>query len=181
MNVAVYCGSQNGNNPIYIEKAKELGETLAEKGYGIVYGGSRIGLMGEVANSALAKSGKVIGVMPEQLKKREIVHNQLTEIYYVDSMHTRKAKMADLSDAFIALPGGCGTLDEYFEVFTWAQIGIHQKPVILYNVNHFYDALIQHFQLMMQEGFIRKEQESIFKVANSIDEIMQLLEELVAI
>lgn len=179
MNVAIYCGSQSGKNPIYVTKAKELGETLAEKGFGIVYGGSRIGLMGEVANSALEKKGKVIGVMPEHLKRKEIVHLNLTEIHYVDSMHTRKAMMADLADAFVALPGGCGTLDEYFEAFTWAQIGLHNKPVILYNINHFYDKLISHFQLMIDEGFIRKEQESIFKVANTIDELIQILENTV--
>lgn len=178
MNVAVYCGSQNGKNPIYVKKAKELGETLAKKGFGIVYGGSRLGLMGEVANSALAKNGKVIGVMPEQLKIREIVHSQLTEIHYVNSMHERKKKMADLADAFVALPGGCGTLDEYFEAFTWAQIGLHQKPVLLYNINNFYEALIKHFQLMIDEGFIRKEQAGILKVANTIDELIQLLEQI---
>lgn len=179
MNIAIYCGSQSGKNPIYVKKAKELGEILAEKGYGIVYGGSRIGLMGEVANSALAKNGKVIGVMPEHLKRKEIVHLNLTEIHYVDSMHTRKAKMADLADVFVAIPGGCGTLDEYFEAFTWAQIGLHNKPVILYNINHFYDHLINHFQLMIDEGFIRKEQRDILKVANTIDELIQMIEKSV--
>lgn len=181
MNVAVYCGSQNGNNPIYIEKARELGEILAEKGYGIVYGGAQVGLMGEVANGALEKNGVVYGVMPEHLKKKEVVHHHLTEIYYVDTMHTRKAKMIELSDAFIAFPGGCGTLDEFFEVFTWAQIGLHVKPVILYNVNNFYDALIRHFQIMLQEGFVRKEQESILKVANSVDEVIELLEQYIPV
>lgn len=181
MNVAVYCGSRDGNNPIYLEKARELGEALAEKGYGIVYGGAQVGLMGAVADSALEKKGKVYGVMPEHLKKEEVVHHHLTEIYYVDTMHTRKAKMMELSDAFIAFPGGCGTLDEYFEVFTWAQIGLHQKPVILFNVNNFYDALIQHFQVMLQEGFVRKEQESIFKITNSVDEVMELLEQYIPV
>ncbi|SOC44654.1 LOG family protein [Ureibacillus acetophenoni] len=175
MNVAIYCGSQTGKSPIYIEKAKELGEKLAKTGLGIVYGGSTVGLMGAVADSALAHKGRVIGIMPEHLQKRELTHLNLTEIHIVDSMHTRKAKMADLADAYIALPGGCGTLDEYFEIFTWAQIGLHTKPVILYNINGFYDALVQHFEKMLDEGFIRAEQRSILQVATSVDEILEIL------
>ncbi|KGR75240.1 LOG family protein [Ureibacillus manganicus] len=175
MNVAIYCGSQTGKNPIYIEKAKELGEQLAKAGLGIVYGGSTVGLMGAVADSALAHKGRVIGIMPEHLQKRELTHLNLTEIHIVDSMHSRKAKMADLADSYIALPGGCGTLDEYFEIFTWAQIGLHAKPVILYNINGFYGALIQHFEKMLDEGFIREEQRSILQVASSVDEIIKIL------
>ncbi|HWL23428.1 MAG TPA: TIGR00730 family Rossman fold protein [Ureibacillus sp.] len=175
MNVAIYCGSQTGKNPIYIEKAKELGEQLAKAGLDIVYGGSNIGLMGAVADSALLHNGRVIGVMPEHLQKREIAHLHLTEIHFVDSMHTRKATMADLADAYIALPGGCGTLDEYFEIFTWAQIGLHTKPVILYNINGFYDALISHFDKMIEEGFVREEQRHILQVATSVDDLLSLL------
>lgn len=175
MNVAIYCGSQTGKKPIYIEKAKELGETLAKSKMGIVYGGSNVGLMGAVADAALAHSGRVIGIMPEHLQKREIAHLHLTEIHFVESMHVRKKKMVDLSDAYIALPGGCGTLDEYFEVFTWAQIGLHHNPVILYNIDGFYDTLILHFEKMMEEGFIKEEQRGILKVASTADEILTLL------
>ena len=175
MNVAIYCGSQVGKNTIYLEQAKELGKILAQKGYGIVYGGSKIGLMGALADSAISHNGRVIGIMPEHLQKNEIAHLNLTEIHIVDSMHTRKAKMVDLADAFIALPGGCGTLDEYFEVFTWAQIGLHQKPVILFNINGYYDAIIQHFEKMFEEGFIREHQRYILKVATSVEDIENLL------
>nr|WP_198044768.1 TIGR00730 family Rossman fold protein [Lysinibacillus timonensis] len=175
MNVAIYCGSQTGKNTIYMDKAKELGKNLASAGYGIVYGGSTVGLMGAVADSALSYNGRVIGIMPEQLQQREITHLHLSEIHIVDSMHTRKAKMADLADAYIALPGGCGTLDEYFEIFTWAQIGLHEKPIILYNINGFYDALILHFNKMLDEGFIREEQSSIFQVASSVEEVLTII------
>lgn len=175
MNVAIYCGSKTGKNPIYIEKAKELGEQLAKEGLGIVYGGSTVGLMGAVADSALAHNGRVIGIMPENLQKLELTHISLTEIHIVDSMHTRKAKMADLADSYIALPGGCGTLDEYFEIFTWAQIGLHTKPIILYNINGFYDALIQHFEKMLDEGFVREDQRSILQVAMTVEEILAIL------
>ncbi|MDN4495427.1 TIGR00730 family Rossman fold protein [Ureibacillus aquaedulcis] len=175
MNVAIYCGSQAGKKDIYIEKAKELGETLAKAQIGIVYGGSNVGLMGAVADASLAHSGRVIGIMPEHLQKREIAHLHLTEIHFVESMHIRKKQMVDLSDAYIALPGGCGTLDEYFEVFTWAQIGLHQNPVILYNIDGFYDALILHFEKMIEEGFIREEQRDILRVATTADEILHIL------
>ena len=175
MNVAIYCGSQVGKNPIYIEKASELGEQLAKAQFGIVYGGSNIGLMGAMADAALAHNGTVIGVMPNHLQKREIAHLKLSEIHFVESMHVRKKKMIDLSNAFIALPGGCGTLDEYFEVFTWAQIGLHHHPVILYNVDGFYDALILHFNKMVAEGFIREEQKDILQVATTLEDVLNIL------
>lgn len=175
MNVAIYCGSQTGKDKIFFEKAKELGEQLAKASIGIVYGGSNVGLMGAVADAALAHNGKVIGIMPKHLQKREIAHLHLTEIHFVESMHARKKKMIDLSNAFIALPGGCGTLDEYFEVFTWAQIGLHTNPVILYNINGFYDAIILHFKKMFEEGFIREEQRGILQVATTPEEILSIL------
>ena len=177
MNVTIYCGSQVGKNPIYLEKAKELGEQLAKANFGIVYGGSNIGLMGTLADAALTNGGNVIGVMPDHLKKREIAHQHLSEIHFVESMHVRKKKMIDLSNAFIALPGGCGTLDEYFEVFTWAQIGLHHHPVVLYNIDGYYDALIQHFEKMIEEGFIRLEQKYILQVATSAEEILHILKQ----
>lgn len=176
MRVAVYCGSAIGKSPIYAEKAHELGKALANTGMGLVYGGANSGLMGKVADAVLEENGEVIGVMPLHLQLKERLHDKLTETYMVDSMHSRKEKMVDLADAFIALPGGCGTLDEYFEVFTWSQIGIHTKPIILYNINGFYNALIQHFEQMKEEGFIREHQQSILQIATSIDEILTILQ-----
>ncbi|MEK5330536.1 MULTISPECIES: LOG family protein [unclassified Lysinibacillus] len=176
MKIAVYCGSGLGVNPIYAEKATELGTVLARNGHGVVYGGSKIGLMGKVADATLTAGGEVIGVMPTHLQKHEVVHASLTEIHFVESMHVRKAKMVDLADAFIALPGGGGTLDEYFEVFTWAQIGLHEKPVILFNVNGFYDALLQHFNRMLEEGFIRAEHKALIRVATTAEEVLALIE-----
>ncbi|MEO4055669.1 TIGR00730 family Rossman fold protein [Solibacillus sp. CAU 1738] len=175
MKVAVYCGSQMGKSEVYKEAATELGEVLACTGHDIIYGGSNVGLMGKLADAALDAGGKVIGVMPTHLQQREIAHANLSEIYFVESMHVRKAKMVDLADAFIALPGGCGTLDEYFEVFTWAQIGLHEKPVILYNVNGFYDALILHFEKMLAEGFVREEQRVLLHIATSAQDIVNIL------
>lgn len=176
MKIAVYCGSQLGANPLYQQAAAELGATLAKAQHHIIYGGSNIGLMGTLADAALNEGGQVIGVMPTHLQMREIAHTALSEIHFVENMHVRKAKMVDLADAFVALPGGCGTLDEYFEVFTWAQIGLHEKPVILFNVNGFYDALIQHFHKMLDEGFIRPEQRSLLKVATTVEEILQYIQ-----
>ncbi|WP_332651543.1 TIGR00730 family Rossman fold protein [Lysinibacillus sp. 54212] len=175
MNVAVYCGSQMGKTVVYQEAAAQLGEALARHRHGIIYGGSNVGLMGKLADAALLAGGKVIGVMPTHLQQREIAHKSLSEIHFVESMHVRKAKMVDLAHAFIALPGGCGTLDEYFEVFTWAQIGLHEKPVILYNVNGFYDALILHFEKMLAEGFIREEQRVLLHIATSAQDILDIL------
>ncbi|WP_107926808.1 TIGR00730 family Rossman fold protein [Lysinibacillus parviboronicapiens] len=176
MRIAVYCGSGLGTNPIYAEKATELGFVLAENGHGVVYGGSKTGLMGKVADAVLTAGGEVIGVMPTHLQKREVAHASLTEIHFVETMHVRKAKMVELADAFIALPGGGGTMDEYFEVFTWAQIGLHEKPVILYNVNGFYDAILQHFYRMLEEGFIRTEQKSLIRVATTPQEVLAIIE-----
>lgn len=175
MKVAVYCGSAMGKSAIYAEKAYELGKALANTGIGLVYGGANSGLMGKVADAVLEGNGEVIGVMPTHLQLKERLHDNLTETYMVDSMHSRKEKMVELADAFIAIPGGCGTLDEYFEVFTWSQIGIHTKPVILYNMNGFYDALIQHFEKMKEEGFIRESQHNILQIASSVDEIFSIL------
>ena len=175
MKVAIYCGSQQGARPIYMEMAAKLGKVLAQNDFHIVYGGSKIGLMGAMANEAIAGSAYVIGVMPEHLSKHEIAHTNLSEIHVVESMHARKKMMADLADAFVAMPGGCGTLDEYFEIFTWSQIGLHDKPVILFNIDGYYDALLQHFERMLADGFVRTEQREILKVANSIEELLELL------
>lgn len=127
--IAVFCGSSSGSNPAYLEGAKKLGEALAERELTLVYGGASVGLMGAVADSVLENGGKVIGVIPQSLVDKEIAHASLTDLYIVNSMHERKAKMSELSDGFIAMPGGSGTLEEFFEVFTWAQLGYHQKAL----------------------------------------------------
>jgi uncharacterized protein (TIGR00730 family) len=153
--ICVYCGSSPGNSPVYSEAARGLGAFLAGRKIGLVFGGGRAGLMGAVADGALAAGGEVIGVIPEKLRAREIAHTGLTELFVVDSMHARKMMMASLSDAFIALPGGWGTLEETFEVTTWAQLNYHLKPVGLLNVNGYYDRLIHFFEHAVEEGFIR--------------------------
>lgn len=153
--ICVFCGSGLGRNPIYKEKAIVLGELLAKKNITLVYGGGRIGLMGVLADTVLANKGRVIGVIPHALEVKEVAHRFLTELHVVDSMHTRKAMMAKLSDAFIALPGGFGTLEELFEIITWAQLGIHAKPCGLLNIAGYYDALIKQLDVAVAEEFIR--------------------------
>lgn len=152
--IAVFCGSKHGADPQYSLSARAVGEFLAEHQIEIVYGGGAIGLMGEVANAAMKKGGRVIGVIPERLYEMEVAHMGLTELYRVKTMHERKALMADLSDAFIALPGGIGTLEELLEVVTWAQIGYHSKPCGLLNVNGYYDRFISFFDEMEKKGFL---------------------------
>lgn len=175
MKIAVYCGSAVGKNPLYKQAAHELGAALAKQQIGIVYGGSNIGLMGTLAEAALQNNGQVIGVMPTNLQKREVTHTELTEIHIVENMHVRKATMVDLADAFVALPGGCGTLDEYFEVFTWAQIGLHEKPVILLNIDGFYDSLIQHFERMFYEGFVQESHREFLKIASTAEDVIRII------
>ena len=175
MKVAVYLGSRIGKGDTYVNASKKLGEQLAEYGHAIVYGGSKIGMMGALADAALARGGKVIGVMPAHIIEREVAHSGLTELYEVDTMHTRKFKMAELAEAFVAMPGGCGTLDEFFEIFTWAQINLHTKPVILLNMNGFYDALLDHFEKMIAEGFVPDHHRALFQVAKNVEEVLHLL------
>lgn len=154
--LAVFCGSSNGASDIYVEVAKKLGKELAKRDITLVYGGASVGVMGAVADAVLEAGGKVIGVMPSFLEKREISHKNLTELIVVDSMHDRKEKMAELADGFMALPGGPGTLEEFFEIFTWAQLGLHQKPCGLLNINHYYDPLITLFNHMSDEQFLHE-------------------------
>ncbi|MFD1409950.1 TIGR00730 family Rossman fold protein [Kroppenstedtia eburnea] len=156
-NICVFCGSSPGSNPIYMEGAKQLGISLAEAGLTLVYGGARVGLMGAVADSILAHGGKVIGVIPKSLVDREIAHTGLTDLHIVGSMHERKALMSELADGFIALPGGSGTLEEFFEVFTWAQLGHHQKPCGLLNLNGYYTPLLQFIDHTIGEGFMKED------------------------
>ncbi|SDN27013.1 hypothetical protein SAMN04488137_3856 [Fictibacillus solisalsi] len=152
--IAVFCGSRSGKSEVYIKEAARLGKELAERGIGLVYGGSSTGVMGAVADAVMAHDGQVTGIMPEFLEKREIAHKNLTELVVVDSMHERKAKMAELADGFMVLPGGAGTLEEFFEIFTWAQLGLHQKPVGLLNTSGYYDPLLSLFNHMTSENFM---------------------------
>nr|WP_319491885.1 TIGR00730 family Rossman fold protein [uncultured Desulfobacter sp.] len=155
--ICVYCGSSDGARPEYRQAAAALGRAMVEKDIDLVYGGASVGLMGKLADTVLDGGGKVTGVIPESLVNREISHSGLTELVVVDSMHARKSMMADLSDAFIALPGGIGTMDELFEILTWAHLGIHQKPCALLNVAGYYDHLNAFVNYGVDQGFIRKQ------------------------
>lgn len=162
--LCVFCGSSPGRDPAYVACARELGELLAQRGIGLVYGGARVGLMGTVADAVLEAGGEVTGVIPKALLEREIAHLGLTDLRTVDSMHARKALMADLSDGFVALPGGLGTLEEFFEITTWAQLGMHRKPCGLLNVRGFYDALIAFLDHAVLERFLRPENREMLLV-----------------
>ncbi len=170
--VGVFCGSQAGNDARYIEITILAASCIVQRGYGIVYGGGRVGLMGVLADTALAAGGEVIGVIPEALAGKEIAHDGLTELHVVSSMHERKALMADLSDAFIALPGGFGTMDEFCEVLTWAQLRIHDKPVGLLNTSGYYDELIALFDKMVREGFVTPRNRMLVRDADLIDDLL---------
>ncbi|HEX8539725.1 MAG TPA: TIGR00730 family Rossman fold protein [Cystobacter sp.] len=152
--LCVFCGSRMGARPEYLEAARTLGTELGRRGLTLVYGGAGVGLMGAVADAVLAEGGKVVGVLPHLLQAREIAHPRLTELHLVDSMHTRKAMMAERADAFIALPGGVGTFEELFEITTWAQLGLHHKPIGLLNVADFYGPLLALMRRAVEEGFI---------------------------
>ncbi|WP_338448028.1 TIGR00730 family Rossman fold protein [Niallia oryzisoli] len=164
--LAVFCGSRNGASDVYIEGAKKLGKELAKRSTTLIYGGSSVGMMGAVADSALEAGGRVIGVMPRFLDNRERSHKHLTELIIVESMHERKAKMIELADGFIAMPGGPGTLEEFFEIFTWAQVGLHQKPIGLLNINQYFDPIVDLFNHMADEHFMDEK----FRTLALIDE-----------
>jgi uncharacterized protein (TIGR00730 family) len=162
--ICVFCGSSSGNDLAYEDAACSLGETLAESGITLVYGGGHVGLMGVVANAALASGGEAVGVIPHSLVEREIAHNGLTDLHVVGSMHERKAMMSELSEGFIALPGGTGTMEEFFEVLTWAQLGEHGKPCGLLNVAEYYDPLLAVFDHMVANGFLSEANRSFVLV-----------------
>jgi uncharacterized protein (TIGR00730 family) len=155
MRICVYTGSRHGSRPEYRDTAEAFGRLLAREGIGLVYGGGRLGLMGVVADAALAAGGEAIGTLPQKLVALEVAHRGLSELHVVDSMHERKALMADLSDGFVALPGGIGTLEELFEVWAWLHLGYHDKPCGLLNVSGFYDPLITFLDKVVEEGFLR--------------------------
>ncbi len=173
--LCVFCGSSPGRRPIYLEAARALGRALAERGHGLVYGGSSIGLMGAAADAALAAGGEVIGVIPRSMVDREIAHERLTMSHVVETMHERKAKMTELSDAFVALPGGHGTLDELFEALTWSQLGIHAKPIGAWNVGGYWTPLLAALDHAVAEGFVRPHDRARLRVAEGLDDLLAQL------
>jgi len=175
-NIAIYCASADGNRPIYREVAKEMGRALAQRGYGTVYGGAQVGLMGALAEGALAAGGRVIGVIPHVLEKVEITHRGITELHIVPSMHARKALIASKSDAFIALPGGIGTFEEIFEAMTWAQLNIHTKPCLFLNAAGYYDKLLDFMEYIAGEGMFRGKNRNLLKVATTVEEALAIVE-----
>ncbi|KKI92220.1 hypothetical protein WQ54_10370 [Bacillus sp. SA1-12] len=171
--VSVFCGSSSGASQMYTDDAKRLGTQLAKEGITLVYGGSKVGLMGTVANAALQAGGEVIGVIPRMLMEREIAHTGLTDLIIVNTMHERKAKMEELSDGFIAMPGGPGTMEEFFEVYTWAQLGEHQKPIGMLNSQHYYDKLLSFFDHMIEQQFLRSEYHSMIIVETDPHQLIE--------
>ena len=170
--ITVFCGSSFGTDKIYEEQAFLLGQTLAKQNIQLVYGGSETGLMGTVANGALSENGKVTGVLPQFLQTKEIAHKNLTELIIVETMHERKTKMNDLCDGVIVLPGGYGTLEEFFEMITWAQLGLHKKPIGILNTDGFYDDLIQLIQTMVDKGFLKQINKDMVLINKNIDDLL---------
>lgn len=170
--LAVYCGSATPADLTYVDAARHVGRTLAERGIGVVYGGGRLGLMGAVADAALEAGGEVIGVIPDALVGAEVAHRGCTQLHVVQTMHQRKQMFTDLSDGFVTLPGGVGTMDELWEAISWAQLGYHQKPVGLLNVAGFYDQLIGFNRQMVESGFIRAQHAGILIHADSIEALV---------
>lgn len=171
--ITVFCASSFGTEKIYEEQAIALGKTLAEQNIELVYGGANVGLMGAVADGALNAGGKVIGVLPNFLRSKEIAHQGLTELILVESMHERKTKMNDLSDGVIALPGGFGTLEELFEMLTWAQLGLHKKPIAILNIDGFYDALLELLQTMTDKGVLKEVNQKMLLVSDTIEDLLE--------
>ncbi|MCC6515193.1 MAG: TIGR00730 family Rossman fold protein [Chitinophagales bacterium] len=171
--ITVYCGANAGNEIVFEEQAFLLGKTLAQQQIGLVFGGGKVGLMGIVANGAIQHGGEVIGVIPHFLCTKEIAHDGVTEMISVDTMHQRKTILYELSDAMIALPGGFGTMEELFEMLTWAQLGLHHKPIALLNTNGFYDALLAFIQTMVDTQFLKKEYQQMLLHSDNIDDLLE--------
>lgn len=174
--ICVFCGSSPGSRPEYLQAARQLGHTLASKGIGLVYGGGRVGMMGKIAESVLEKGGEVIGVIPKELVEKKVAYTGLADLRVVGSMHERKALMADLSDGFIALPGGLGTIEEFFEVVTWAQLGIHPKPCGLLNIVQYYNKLLDFLDHTVSEKFVELEHRSMILVDENPEKLLQKFE-----
>lgn len=175
--ICVFCGASTGANPVYRDAAVKLGQYLAQQNITLVYGGGAVGLMGVVADAALAAGGEVIGIIPQSLKRAEVGHQGLTRLEVVDGMHARKARMAELSDAFIALPGGLGTLEELFEVWTWAQLGYHGKPLGLLDVNGFYSKLGEFLDHLVEEQFVRANHRAMLQLSETPSELLDLMQQ----
>ena len=173
--ITVFCGSSFGSEDIYKEQAALLGKTLAKNNIPLVYGGANVGLMGAVADGALDEGGRVVGVLPYFLQSKEIAHKQLTELILVETMHERKTKMNELCDGVIVLPGGYGTLEEFFEMITWAQLGLHQKPIGILNIDGFYNDLINLVQNMVDKGFLKQINRDMLLISDTIDELLEIM------
>lgn len=172
-NIAVYCGSSQGNNVVYKQAAIQLGETFVANNVACVFGAGSVGLMGIIADTMVALGGKTIGVIPQFLVDWEVCHQNLTETHVTQTMHERKALMCQMAEGFLALPGGFGTLDELFEILTWGQLALHQKPVGILNVNGFFDGLLAQIQVMVKEGFLKKENAELLIVETNLDTLLQ--------
>lgn len=179
--ITIFCGSSAGKNGKYSEQAFQLGQLLAQKNIGVVYGGAKIGLMGAVADGALSKNGEVIGVIPDFLQTKEVAHTELSDMIVVSSMHERKLKMHDLADGFIALPGGFGTMEELFEILTWGQLGLHQKPIGLLNMENFYKPLLDLLAQMTDQNFLKEINRDMLLDAENIQELLEKMEQYKAI
>ncbi len=175
--IAVYCGSSDSNDTVIYEAAYQIGKNIHEIGARLVYGGSKLGLMGQVANGTLDHGGKAIGVIPDFLKTKEVVQTNLTELITVDTMGERKMKMHELSDGIISLPGGFGTMEELFEMLTWAQLGLHKKPIGLLNINGFYNDLLAMFDTMVEKQLLSKENLGILLVSDTVEELLQKMKD----
>ncbi len=171
--VVVFCGSSEGTDKAFIEDAYILGKTLAEQKIDLIYGGAKIGIMGQVAQGTLENNGKVIGVIPEFLKRKEVMHEGLSELIVTQNMHERKLKMHELSEGIVMLPGGFGTLEEFFEMLTWSQLGLHLYPIAILNTNGFYDELLQMLSKMVDKGFVKKEHYQSILVDSSIPKLLE--------
>lgn len=176
--LAVFCGSKTGHNPIYEKSATAVGTLLAKNNIGVVYGGGKVGLMGKVADAALEANGEVIGVITEKLMSFEVGHEELTELHVVKTMHERKAMMALLADGFVALPGGIGTIEEIIEVFTWHQIGYHNKPVAFLNTGGYYDKFFDFLDHMVESGFLSQKQKDELIIVNKPEELIVKFQQL---
>lgn len=171
--LCVYCGSKKGVNPVFEQTAHNLGKAMAENSVELIYGGGRIGIMGVISDAVLNAGGHVQGVIPESLLQREVGHTGIQHLHVTEDMHTRKALLEKLSDAFLILPGGFGTLDELFEILTWKQLGFHSKPIMIFNVDGYFDQLIAFINTSIENKFVVEENRDLIKIINSIDEALQ--------
>lgn len=178
--ISVFCGSSSGADKKFEAQAFKLGETLADRNIGLIFGGANVGLMNAVANGALSRAGEVIGVLPVFIKEKGIAHGNLTELILVETMHERKNKMSELSDGVIALPGGFGTMEEFFEVLTWGQLGLHKKPAAILNIDGFYDPMITLTLSMVENGFLKEANRKMLLISNDIDDLLDQMENYTA-